>query len=252
MTTQNTNLLNSLVTKVPNDVVLTSKWLREQGFSRFLVKYYHENSWLKRIAQGVYIKSDGKFTIDSAVYALQSQLGLSIHVGGVSALAKQGVSHNIGFNRVVHLYGKIGEALPKWFKDVFYKQYNYFTTQFLPDDVGLTEENNGSFNTQISSKERAILEMLYLSPEKTSLKETYQLMELMLTLRPDLLQKLLVNCSSVKVKRLFLYIAEKVDYPAFGELDLSKIDLGKGKRVIIKGGTFNKKYDIVINNIEEI
>ena len=244
--------LNQILKQVPNQAIVTAKWLSEQGVSRQLLLKYKNSQWLKMLANGAYVKLNDKFTIDSGIYALQSQLGLSIHIGGVSALAEHGVSHNIAFNRVIHLYGKIGETLPRWFKSVFNGQYKYFTTQFLPDGVGLAESKNNDFGTQISSKERAILEMLYLAPEKTSLKEAYQLMGLMLTLRPKLLQELLEGCSSVKVKRLFLYIAEKVDYPAFSELNLSKIDLGKGNRVITKGGTLDKKYNIVIGDIEEI
>ena len=100
--------------------------------------------------------------------------------------------------------------------------------------------------------ERSVLEMLYLAPDKNSLKEIYQLMEMLNVLKPKLMQELLENCSSIKVKRLFLYIAEKLDYPWFKKIDISKIDLGKGKRVIEKGGKLDKKYNIVIGNIEEI
>jgi hypothetical protein len=244
--------LNQILKQVPNQAIVTAKWLSEQGISRQLLLKYKNSQWLKMLANGAYVKLNDKFTIDSGIYAMQSQLGLSIHIGGRSALARQGTSHFVRVNETIHLYGKTGETLPKWFKDVFDGQYQYFTTQFLPDNVGLVENNNGNFSTQISSKERAILEMLYFAPEKTSHKEAYQLMEMLLTLRPALLQKLLEECSSVKVKRLFLYIAEKVGYPAFKKLDLSKIDLGKGKRVIIKGGKLYKKYNIVIDSIEDI
>jgi hypothetical protein len=49
-----------------------------------------------------------------------------------------------------------------------------------------------------------------------------------------------------------LCIAENVGCPAFKKLDLSKIDLGKGKRLIIKGGKLDKKYNIAIDDIEKI
>ncbi|MFR9534110.1 MAG: type IV toxin-antitoxin system AbiEi family antitoxin domain-containing protein, partial [Rikenellaceae bacterium] len=68
------------------------------------------------------------------------------------------------------------------------------------------------------------------------------------TLRPKLLQQLLELCSSVKVKRLFLYMAEKSGHSWFRSLDLDKIDLGSGKRMIEKNGVYNSKYMITLPN----
>ena len=44
----------------------------------------------------------------------------------------------------------------------------------------------------------------------------------------------LEECRSVKVKRLFLFMAEKARHAWFEALDLDRIDLGSGKRVIPK------------------
>lgn len=105
---------------------------------------------------------------------------------------------------------------------------------------------------KISEPERAILEAIYLTPNKTTLRNVYQILELMTTLRPQLLQQLLENCSSIKVKRLFLYMAEKTGHEWFNYLNLSKINLGSGKRVITKGGKLDKKYNIVIEDLDSI
>ena len=67
------------------------------------------------------------------------------------------------------------------------------------------------------------------------------------TLRPKVVQELLEKCTSVKVKRVFLYIAEKLELPFVKKLDISKIDLGKGKMQVIKeNGKLNKKYQITV------
>ena len=79
-------------------------------------------------------------------------------------------------------------------------------TTFLPKDIGFVEQNNGSYKTKISSLERAVLEMLYLVPEKVTINETYQLIESLTTVKPKEFQTLLEQCTSVKVKRLFFYI----------------------------------------------
>jgi hypothetical protein len=67
------------------------------------------------------------------------------------------------------------------------------------------------------------------------------------TLRPDVVQRLLEKCRSIKAKRVFLYLADKLDLPFFQKLDLDKISLGSGKRMIVKGGELNKKYQITVD-----
>jgi len=68
----------------------------------------------------------------------------------------------------------------------------------------------------------------------------------LVALRPDIVQGLLAECQSVKVKRLFLYMAEKHEHAWLSNLDLSKVDLGKGKRVIISNGRYDRKYQITV------
>jgi len=72
-------------------------------------------------------------------------------------------------------------------------------------------------------------------------------MEMLTTLRPKLIQQLFEVCTSVKVKRLFLYMAEKSKHPWFCAISLSKIDLGEGKRSIVKNGVL--KFCALILNI---
>ena len=62
--------------------------------------------------------------------------------------------------------------------------------------------------------------------------------------RADLMQLLLEQCSSIKTKRIALFLAEKNNLSWFSELDLSKITLGSGEREIVKNGIFNPKYKI--------
>ena len=73
-----------------------------------------------------------------------------------------------------------------------------------------------------------------------------QLMEGLTTLRPALVQVLLEKCNSLKVKRLFLYMSEKNNHDWLKNLNIKKIDFGSGKRVIVKNGVFNNKYNITV------
>jgi hypothetical protein len=78
-------------------------------------------------------------------------------------------------------------------------------------------------------------------------------MEMLSLLSPLKVQELLEDCKSIKVKRLFLYMAEKAGHDWLETLNLSKISLGTGKRAIIKNGVYNAKYQITIpNELENI
>ncbi len=90
------------------------------------------------------------------------------------------------------------------------------------------------------------MECLYLAPVKQELTEFYDLMEGLNNLTPSTVQSLLEQCQSVKVKRLFLYLAEKSGHGWFKHLDLSHIDLGSGKRSLVKNGKLIEKYGITV------
>jgi len=50
----------------------------------------------------------------------------------------------------------------------------------------------------------------------------------------------------MKAKRLFLWSSEAAGHAWANNLDISLIDLGKGKRHLYTGGRFNKKYLITV------
>ena len=253
MSTDNETNLKQLLSKIPNNVVVTARYLTILGFSHDLQKSYERNGWLKRFSQGAYSKLNEDFTINGAIYALQKQLNLSIHIGGNTALNNfYGITHNIDFQRKQQIFAYRGEKLPKWFKNLYENNIEFNCTTFLPQNMGFNEYKIENFSITVPTLERAILEMLYLVPDKFTLNEAYQFVELITTAKPKEFQKLLENCSSIKVKRLFLYIAETIGHSWFKRIDLTKIDLGKGVREITKGGSHNAKYNLIIENIEEI
>jgi hypothetical protein len=122
-------------------------------------------------------------------------------------------------------------------------------TNLFNNDLGLTKEDFGTFSISISSAERAIMEMLYLVPQKQTLNESSLIMENLVSLRPKIVQALLEDCNSIKVKRLFMLLAEKHGHQWAKKLDPLRFNLGTGKIAITKGGVYNKKYKIVIPNL---
>ena len=56
----------------------------------------------------------------------------------------------------------------------------------------------------------------------------------------------LTDYRSIKVKRLFLWFAERHNHAWLHKLDRSDIDLGKGKRMLVRGGKLDTKYNITV------
>jgi hypothetical protein len=77
-------------------------------------------------------------------------------------------------------------------------------------------------------------------------------MEGLNALRPDQVQELLEACTSVKVKRLFLYLADKAGHQWFSKININHLDLGSGKRSIVKQGVYVAKYQITVPKEMEI
>ncbi|HQR94735.1 MAG TPA: type IV toxin-antitoxin system AbiEi family antitoxin [Sediminibacterium sp.] len=244
MSTDNSSKINKLLASVPAGAVLQSSWLVEQGYSLDLQKRYRHSNWLKSIGNGAMVRTKDQVDYEGGVYAMQHQSAMSVHIGGRTALSQLGLLHYLELNQSrVTLFGAKNETLPTWFKNWKWAvKIEYYRTAFLPADEGLTTIKINALNLKISNALRAILECLYLAPQKQELMECFEIMEGLNNFHPLQVQSLLEKCTSVKVKRLFLYLAEKAGHSWFNKLDLNKIDLGSGKRSIVKDGVYIKKY----------
>ncbi|VAX11056.1 Ynd [hydrothermal vent metagenome] len=194
------------------------------------------------------VRAGDLVTYEGAIYALQRQLGLSVHPGGRNALSILGKSHYLSLSqKKVILFGEKGERLPAWFKNHDWGlKIEYHSSSFLPANLGFTEVQVGTFTIKVSGATRAMMECLYLVPKKQELFECYELMEGLTNLRPNQVQELLENCNSVKVKRLFMYLAEKCGHSWVKYINMEKIDFGSGKRSLVKNGVYVQKYQITV------
>ncbi|MCA6392823.1 MAG: type IV toxin-antitoxin system AbiEi family antitoxin [Chitinophagaceae bacterium] len=248
MSTDVGSKINKLLNSQPQGIVLLSSWLAEQGYSYDLQQRYKKSNWLHSIGVGALVRANEKVSYEGAVYALQRQANLSIHPGGKTALSLLGKAHYLELrtNKVV-LFGGAKERLPVWFKKYNWEtKIQYYESSFLPNELGLVDVEVKTFFIKVSGAARAIMECLYLAPKDQDLMECYELMEGLNNLSPKQVQTLLESCQSVKVKRLFLYMAEKAKHSWVDYLDKEKIDLGKGKRSIVKNGAFVDKYGITV------
>lgn len=248
MSTKKGFKINQLLQSQPSGTVLLSSWLVEQGYSHDLLRKYKNSNWFTPIGSGAMIRTGEDVGYEGAIYALQEQLGLNVHLGGRTALSLLGRAHYLDFNvKKIFLFCKSGTKLPTWFLayDWGYK-IEQINTSFLPSDINLSSMEQRTFSIKISNPERAIMECLYLTPKIHSFLECYELMEGLNNLRPNHVQTLLEQCSSVKVKRLFLYMAEKANHNWFNYIKIEKIDLGSGKRALLNDGTYIPKYNITV------
>ena len=251
MIAQNRKNIKQMLSEIPGGTVVTSKKLSSMGISYSLMRSYEKSGWLKRLSQGAYSKLNEHVSLNGAIYALQNDYKLSVHEGAYSALKNfYSKLHYIKDENLIHLFAPIGTKLPAWFKTLFCGKYLLHLTDFLPESAGFEKRDMGLFSVQVSSLERSLLEMLYLVPEKITVQESYSITETVVSLKTSLMQNLLENCSSVKVKRLLLCFAENAGLQCFEALDIQKFDLGSGIRCLEKGGKLYKKYSLVISELE--
>lgn len=244
---KNASKINTLLHSQPYGTIFTSTWLLRNGYSYALQQRYRESGWLESVGNGAAKRIGDQVSIEGGVYTLQNQLGLSVHIGGKSAIALLGRSHylQMGVSELI-LFGMQDEQLPKWFSEFDWRvRIDYRASDFLPRDMGMEDFSKGDFTIKISGLARALLECLYVS-DGHDLVECYELMEGLSGLRPQLVQSLLENCNSVKAKRLFLFMAEKAGHAWLKYLNLAVIDLGSGTRSLVKQGAYVRKYDITV------
>jgi len=247
--------LNRLLRAWPQGTVAVSPWLEKQGAYQQLLHEYEKSGWIERIGQGAYIRAGDAVEWTGGLYALQNHLKLPVHVAAKTALQMQGYAHflPLGKGRVVTLFGTPGTRLPTWFRRYDWGvKLRYVTTKLFADvpDAGLTTKTLGTWAITLSAPERAMMEVLHLVPSKETFEEASLLMQSLTTLRPRSVQSLLEQCQSVKVKRLFMFLAESHNHAWVRKLDPSQVDFGKGKRMIVKGGRFDTKYRITVPDVE--
>jgi hypothetical protein len=239
--------LKQLYQLLPEGVVAPSRWLSANGYSAQLLYMYVKNGWLIKLGRGAYIRPASILEWQGAVLGLQKLAELPFHVGGLSALNLLGYAHYlpIGKEKTIALYS--GEKPPAWIKQIETLSFT-FHKKPLFGELGLKKQSTTIRDWQItiSTPERAILELLYQVDDKgITFQFVSEIFELLTTLSPRLLNELLQNCKSRKVKRLFLFFTNYYNFPWTKHISKG-LDLGAGKLQIVKDGIYNKTYMITV------
>ena len=239
--------LNQMLQQWPAGGLRTAASLRAQGISSALLHHYAQRRWLEQVERGVYRRSGDAPGWQAALYALQKEKKLPVHAGGLTALELQGYGHYMG-ERPLFLYGPSHTRLPAWLEGVVGRALRFAHTNFLSDAPleSLHSLAVEGVPVTASTPERGALEMLYHVPKDVGFAEALELVGGLAILRVDLMQALLESCSSMKVKRLFLYCAREAGHSWYPSLDRSRIDLGTGKRELVKGGKLDKEFLLTV------
>ena len=239
--------IKQIIDEIGGETLLFSSWLSTKGVNASEQATYVQNGWLEKVAYGVYKIAGANVSLFSALSAYNQQLDKQCTIGAETALELRGYMHYVPMGKpLTFLFGKPNQKLPEWFMTYEWDRTLRYQTSSLLETEGVDEMEIEGHRLWVSCSERAILECLNRPNATTSLLDTYYLMELLTTLRPKVLQELLERCSSVKVKRLFLYMAEKANHPWLKALDMSRIDIGSGRRMIVPQGKYVSKYNMTI------
>jgi hypothetical protein len=258
----NTTRRKKLTRLLHEGSVTTRPWLMSQGFDRHAIDNLVKSDQLTPVAAGVYTRPDSSPTWQGLVHFLQTDLGLNLIIGGQTALELLGLSHYVplGSRKIIHLYGT--DKLPAWLSRLtldtefqWHSEWNLLGNRHsvsgghqdpLKSFTRHHSWKEGKEDLVISSPERALLEILAGVPGETSIEHADQLLQGMTSLSPRSLQALLEQCHNIKVRRLFFWLADRHQHPWLEKLHREKIDLGAGKRMLVKEGKLDKKYNITI------
>lgn len=244
--------INQLLSDWPSGAVATQAWLHEHGVGPTLVQKYHRSGWLERVGHGAWKRSGDKVDWQGAVFALQQEKPLRVWPGGATALSLCGYSHYLSFGREsVELFATASVSLPGWFaKYEWGVSVNFFSTGLfaLMEDPSLQafDVPYRQFEIKISTPERAVLELIHRSADEILFSSVVDVFSGLSTLSPRRLQILLEACTSIRVKRVFLLIARNAGHAWYSRINLSRVDIGKGKRQITPGGRLDKEFLITV------
>ncbi|HEY4087165.1 MAG TPA: type IV toxin-antitoxin system AbiEi family antitoxin domain-containing protein [Bryobacteraceae bacterium] len=263
--------LNWLQRVLPEGLIVDSGWLEQHDISRQLRHKYVAHGWLLPLARGVYCKSCVPDEISSIQWqdlliSLNTLHNLPAAAGARTALELHGFSHYLSSAvREAHLYAN--GKFPGWVLRVpldtrlaLHNARKLFKggdvpaypakedVAFPPEVSGFTQQEwrRSKYPLILSTPERAILEILDELPQRETFHQVDVLMDGLRNLSPRRLQALLSDCNSVKVKRLFFLFAERHNHAWLRKLDPSAIDLGKGRRMLVRGGKLDPKYNITV------
>jgi hypothetical protein len=196
-----------LLRELPRGCPFDLAELATHGVDAKRASYYARQGWLLRIGHGVYALPGDEVSALGSVRLLQRRID-GLHVGGKSALALQGIRHNLALRDTLVLWANRRFVIPAWFSDrfparaVFARLFEWSSDTFARQTI--TTPPGILPGVHVSTPERAALEMLHEVGTHEGLEESRNVFDGLRNLRVDVTGGLLSSCTSVKAVRLFL------------------------------------------------
>jgi hypothetical protein len=221
----------SVLAQLPRGEPLGSAMLAQFGVSAYRASALARSGWLTHLARGVYMLPGDTLTRDACLAFLSHQV-TGLHLGGKTALGASGMRHTVAFRDVLSLWGDRAKPLPAWFAQRF--ECRYQSTQLfdasLPKGFALQPLPVGRPDVLVATPERALLELLSDVGKGQSLDEARQLVEMMHSLRSNVLETLLAHTTRIKVVRLAQALGAEFELPWAPLAAQQSQRLGGGKR----------------------
>ncbi len=238
--------INQLLANTSPTGLLFADWMKKEGYSGQLQKRYRDSGWLTAMCKGVMYRTGSRLSAYDAIASYNKQMGGQLRVAAMSALEYAGFNHYVPRGKPVLMVAAPTCKTPLWMQsDMYDATFRMFHTNAF-SYIETTERVLDSGTLYVSSPEQAFLECLILAPKSYNYMDLYYVMEQLPILRSDVVQHLLETLDNNRVKRMFLYMAERVGHYWFEELHTEKIDVGTGRIQTAANGTFNRKYNMTI------
>lgn len=252
---------------LPEGVPVPARWLHTQGISSALIHHYVQSGWLSALPGQAYLRPGPPLTWSAALYAAQ-QVGIPVHVGHLTALGLHGLTHYqpLGAREALHLY--LPQRPPSWLGQlpdrlIWHREqvvHEDAPWEFLAPDtlrrpaterpvsrkLGLTTAPRLTWPVYVSTPERAALELAAGLTRGESWDTAYETFTGLTMLRPGLVRDLLLACTRVVTRRVFLHLAQTSAHVWLAHVDLEGVDLGRGDRQVVPGGRLDPVWRITV------
>ncbi len=209
-----TNVIKRLQSTFPRGRPIDVRDLTSVGVYPALAYRYVQSGWLERLGRGVFMFAGDQLQRDPSLSVLARRIP-GLHIGGKTALAWRGLSHNVAFRETLCLWGPRNVRLPPWFAERFACRYTSrglfdatlesgFALSSLPESPG---------GVAVSEPERGLLELLSEVGLRQEIEEARSIMEMTSSLRPEIMIEILRGCRQTKTLRLCIQWSKELGLP---------------------------------------
>ncbi|MBD9643096.1 type IV toxin-antitoxin system AbiEi family antitoxin [Pantoea sp. PNT02] len=240
---------------IPAGLIATKTWLQENDLNPHFIDNAVKSGTLISLKPGVYMREPAPLLWKGVVTSLQRMQEHPVHVGGLTALELDGLAHYQSRGKLASVQLYSAAPMPTWLNKLgINTHFDYHSTRkiwpesLMHEKKFLREEvwHDSLPALHYSGPEKAMLEVLNDVPKTISFEHADQLMQGLSTLSPRKIGALLRACSSIKAKRLFMWLAERHNHAWLKHLHPEAYDFGSGKRELAKAGRLDNKWNITV------